>query len=209
MVCHNRYRPVPRLDGVQHPEQVGGIVGVHGLEHVGGTFGVQLHHHVGLLVLRQFLQYVGQPLVIECANQFVSAFERQLTDRLGDLDRALALELLQQLRTPWPGSASADGVSPCTRCQSTMWKLEIHYHYIHSGKLRQLPVVDAHPRLEHLSEHQHVTGPLGETPQRHIGRIQRYRVRLDRRHAHDRDENPSAGEQFDNKTERAAAGARC
>ena len=80
------------------PQQVGGVVGIHRLEHVGRALRLQLPQHVGLLVFRQLLQHVGEPLVVERPDHLEAAFVRQFADRLGDLDRPLALELLEQLR---------------------------------------------------------------------------------------------------------------
>ena len=62
-------------------------------------------------------------------------------------------------------------------------------------------IVDPHPGVEHLAEHQYLAGTLGESAQRHVGGDQRHRLRLDRGDAQDRNEYPSAREQFDNQTE--------
>jgi len=67
-----------RLGRVQHAQQVGGVVGVHGLEHVGGPLGVQLHQQDGLVVLGQLLQDVGHPLVVEGVDDFGAALGRQV-----------------------------------------------------------------------------------------------------------------------------------
>ncbi len=92
--------PAQELLGVgrgHRAQQVGGVVGVHRLEHVGGAFGLQLPQHVGLLVFGQLLQHVGEPLVVERLDHLVAALGGQLADGFGDLDRALALELFEQL----------------------------------------------------------------------------------------------------------------
>ena len=83
------------LGRIQHAKQVGGVVGVHRLQHVGGPFGVQAQQEFGLIVFGQFLEDVGQSLVVEGVDHLEAAFGRQVPKRVGDRDRTLALELVQ------------------------------------------------------------------------------------------------------------------
>ena len=79
-------------------EQVGRVVGVHGLQDVGRALGVQLAQQVGLVVLGELLQDVGEALVVEGVDHLGAPLGRQVAQRVGHLDGALPLELVQQLR---------------------------------------------------------------------------------------------------------------
>jgi hypothetical protein len=76
---------------------------------------------------------------------------------------------------------------------------QINHDDIDSGQLRQIGIVDADPGFDHLAEDQYLVGPLGEPAKRHIARRECDCAGLDGRHPQDRNENPSAGEQFDDK----------
>ena len=132
--------------------------------------------------------------------------------------------------TPWPGMASAEGVRPATFCQSTTctvlrrpslrWPRTATRVTIQSrDRICSMPrsttttsmpascfefgIVDPNPGVEHLAEHQHLAGALGESAQRHVGGDERHRLWFDRRDAQDGNENPSASEQFDDQAEHA------
>ncbi len=126
--------------------------------------------------------------------------------------------------------ASAEGVRPATFCQSTTctvprrpslrWPRTATRVTIQSREricsmprsttttvdtveLFEFGIGHPDPGVEYLSEHQHLAGTLGEPTQRYVGGGERHRVRLDGGHSQDRDENPSAGEQFDDEAEYA------
>ena len=218
------------VGGRQLAEQVGGVVGIHRLEHVGGALGVELRAAASACSsLGQLLQDVGEPLVVERVDHLVAALGGQLADRVGDLDRSLALELFEQLRHALAGHRQrrrrqalhvlpVDDVRRCCDGRAcggvrtaTLVTIQSRVRICSMPRsttttstpasLRQLGVVDPDPGVEHLAEHQHLTGPLREPAQRHIGRGQRDRAGFDRGDPQDRHENPSAGEQFDDEAE--------
>ncbi len=85
---------------------------------------------------------------------------------------------------------------------------QIDHDDVDSGQLRQVGIVDADPGFDHLAEHQHLVGPLGEPAQRHIAGRERHGAGLDGGHPQNRNENPSAGEQFDDKAQHPRLMAR-
>jgi hypothetical protein len=205
-------------------QQVGGVVGIHRFEHVGSAFGFQLPQHVGLLVLRQLLEHVGETLVVEGPDHLEAPLLRQFTDRLGHLDRPLPLELFEQLGDALPrhrqtrrGQAlhplpfddvdvPAAAEPACQRphgdpgdqpvAGSGLLDAQVDHHDVDARELGQIGVVDAHPRLDHLTEHQHLAGPLRELAQRDVGGDQRDGTGIDGCHAADRHEDAPTGEQF-------------
>ena len=205
--------------GLSTPEQVGGVVGIHGLEHVGGAFGVELTQQFGLVVLGQLLQDVGQSLVVEGLDHLGAAFGREVAQGVGHLDGALALELVQQLGHALARHRqSRRGQALTTFCQSTTTTVErrpsrrrlrtatrvtsqsrVRVCSIPRSttttstpvQLRLLGVVDPDPGVEHLTQHQHLTGALGEPAQRHVAGVERDGVRFDRGDPQNRNENPS------------------
>ena len=115
--------------------------------------------------------------------------------RFGDLDRALALELFEQVRHALVGHRQAGrrqalhvlpvgDVARCCVGRAARWPhrdlghhpvagaglldAQIDDDHVDSGQFRQFGIVDADPGLDHLAEHQHLVGPLGEPAQRHI-----------------------------------------
>jgi len=78
---------------------------------------------------------------------------------------------------------------------------EVDDDHVDALQVFEFGIVDPYPGVEHLTEDQDFAGPLREAAQRHVGGGQRDGARLDGRDAQDRDENPSAVEQFDDDTE--------
>ena len=87
---------------------------------------------------------------------------------------------------------------------------QIDHDDVDAGQLLQVGIVDPDPGLDHLAEHQHLAGALGEPAQRNVAGGQRHRAGIDGGHPQNRHENPSAGEQFDDQAEHARLlAARC
>ena len=81
------------LDAVgQLGQQVGGVVRVHGLEDVRRAGLVEVGQQLLLVVLRQFLQHVGQPVVVEHVGHLVPQFGVQLAQDAGGVGGAQTLE---------------------------------------------------------------------------------------------------------------------
>ena len=76
---------------------------------------------------------------------------------------------------------------------------EVDHDDVDSGQVLQLGIVDADRRVEHLTEHKHLAGALGEALQRNVRRGQGHGVGFDRGDAQNRNENPFAGQQFDDQ----------
>ncbi len=218
------------LGGIQYAEQVCGVVRVHRLEHVGGTLGVQLHEHVGLVVLGQLLKDVGQPVVVQRVDDLVASLGRQLANGVRDLDRALPFELMQQLchsltghrqcgrcqalhvlpvgdvnggASPQPAVAAHRDARHHPVAGPDLLDAQIDDHDVDPGQLRQLGIVDPHPGVQDLTEHQHLAGPLREAAQRHVGGGQCHRAGLDGGDPQDGHENSSTREQFDDQPQHA------
>ena len=75
--------------------------------------------------------------------------------------------------------------------------------HVESAQLRQVGIVDPDLGLDHLAEHQHLAGALGEPAQRNAAGRQRHSAGIDGGHPQNRHENPSAREQFDDQAEHA------
>ena len=178
--------------GVEHAEQVGGVIGIHGLENIGRALGVELPEQFGLVVLGEFLQHVGEPFVVECGDQLGAALGGQVPQCVGHLDRALSLELLQQLGDALighvqPGRSQTGHVLPVDHhhrrappqpaqaahrdpghhpvAGAGLLDAQIHHHDVDPGQLLLFGVIDTHPGVEDLAERQNLARPLGEPAQ--------------------------------------------
>ena len=132
--------------------------------------------------------------------------------------------------TPWPGIANADGVKPCTFCQSTtctgprrpsrrwaadgdpghhpvagpgLFDAQVGDHHVGAGQLRQFGIVDLDRGVEDLAHRQNLAGPLLEVAQRHVAGVERHRVGLDRGDPQNRDEDFASGRQIDDQPQDA------
>ena len=215
---------------IEHAEQVGGVVGIHLLEHVGRAFGAQLRQHLGLLQLGQLLQDVGQPVVVERLEHLGAPLGRKPADGVGHVDRFASVELVQQLRhalaghrqrrrrqalhvlpvhdvhraAPSQPALAADG-DPGHHpvAGSGLLDTQVGDHNVDAGQLRQFGIVDLHGGVEHLTQRQHLAGPLLEVAQRHVAGAQCHRLGLDRGDPQNRDENLAAGGQVDDQPQDA------
>ena len=81
-------------------QQVGGVVRVHRLQDVRGAGLVQVGQQLLLVVLRQFLQDVGQPVVVEHVGDLVAQPRCQLAQDAGRVGGAQPLEGGEHLLGP-------------------------------------------------------------------------------------------------------------
>ncbi len=136
-----------------------------------------------------------------CGEQLRDALAGQRQCRRGQADDVLPVDHVHGGAAAEPAVAAHRDPGDHPVASAHLLDRHVDDDDVDAREILQLGIGDADAGVEDLAEHQHLTGPLRESSQRHVGGGQRHRVGFDRGDSQNWDENPSAGEQFDDESE--------